>query len=1230
MVAPRRIAVLVTDVPHEQTAQTQRYRGPRADVAFGPDGAPTRAGEGFARGKGLEPAALQRETVDGTEFVVAVTQAERRATELVLPDVCRRLISSLQIPRGMRWGAKPPGADDYLRFSRPLRSLVCVFAGRAVPFDFYDLRAGDVAQGHRVLGRPVIVDQASHYERHLREQGVIADQDERRRLIVEGLDAAAGRLGGRWSDPAGVLEENIYLAEWPSVHCGSFDERHLRLPDEVLITAMQAHQRYWPVEDAAGRLLPAFLYVSNADPAAAALITHGNERVLEGRLDDAEFSYDRDLAEGLEAMASRLGEVVFHARLGSLADKSARLVALAQWLAGRVGEPADREPVAAAADQGLTVRVTGELPAAVIAAKYAKADLVSQVVIEFPSLQGRVGGVYAEKAGASPAVARAIAEHYHAALGGRAGARRPGRRPGRRRRQDRQHRRRLARRREAVGLARPLRPAPRGDGHRAHLPRVRPEDPAARARGRGLAHLRASGRFGQGSAAAAPPAKGSRAAQPPSAAELESEIAAFIWERLEALLLDEGLPFALVEAALGAAARGADLPRVAALARTFARVEHEEFFNDVVVAYTRPASLAARAETEPGRGADAAAAPDPARFADEAEHALAAAVAEVREPLETALAGGDVEAALRAAAALRAPVDRYFDAVLVMDKDPELRANRLAQLRQITSLLGSLGDFARLPVQQGSGLTNADGEHKRPAPPTVTTVMLQEESMADKYVYDFSEGNKNMRELLGGKGANLAEMTVIGLPVPPGFTITTEVCNHYSAKGAYPEGLEAQVETALGHLEKNTGKRFGDPGDPLLVSVRSGARASMPGMMDTILNLGLNDTTVQGLIKSTNNPRFGYDCYRRFVSMYGDVVLGCKPEKKDDPDPFEERLDQMKKRRGVAVRHRAHRRRLEGAGRRVQAGRARQRRQDLPRGAARAALGRRHRRIRLVDERPRDRLPQALRHSRHLGHGRQRADHGLRQHRRRVGHGRGLHAQPGHRRERLLRRVPGQRPGRGRGLGRAHAAAGDRAQGGLARRLRAAHGRAPDPRARDARHAGLRVHHRARPPLHAADPQRQAHRPGRHPHRRRHGRPGPDRSARGAHAHRARPAEPAPAAGVPRRGRAGGREGRQGAGLRSAGRARRGHRPRRLLGRRRGGLGRARRAGAAGARLHEPRGHPRHGRRAGHPDRPGRHDQPRGAGRPPDGQGLHRRLRRARHRHGGARLLGRRRDRQRG
>ncbi|MEZ5125074.1 MAG: pyruvate, phosphate dikinase [Thermoleophilia bacterium] len=173
--------------------------------------------------------------------------------------------------------------------------------------------------------------------------------------------------------------------------------------------------------------------------------------------------------------------------------------------------------------------------------------------------------------------------------------------------------------------------------------------------------------------------------------------------------------------------------------------------------------------------------------------------------------------------------------------------------------------------------------------------------MASKHVYRFDEGHKGMKALLGGKGANLAEMTRIGLPVPPGFTITTEVCNHYAATGDYPDGVDEQVRAALAALEQNTGKIFGHNSDPLLVSVRSGARASMPGMMDTILNLGLNDETVQGVIASTNNPRFAYDCYRRFVAMYGDVVLGCKPVHEDERDPFEEILEETKERKGVKI-----------------------------------------------------------------------------------------------------------------------------------------------------------------------------------------------------------------------------------------------------------------------------------------------------------------------------------------
>ncbi len=171
----------------------------------------------------------------------------------------------------------------------------------------------------------------------------------------------------------------------------------------------------------------------------------------------------------------------------------------------------------------------------------------------------------------------------------------------------------------------------------------------------------------------------------------------------------------------------------------------------------------------------------------------------------------------------------------------------------------------------------------------------------NKYVYDFEEGTKDMRDLLGGKGANLAEMTRIGIPVPPGFTITTEACVYFSREGDFPPGLREEVAEHLKRLEEKMGKRLGDPNDPLLVSVRSGARASMPGMMDTVLNLGLNDASVQGLTSKIGNERFAWDCYRRFVAMFGDVVLGLKPEKKEERDPFDVILEEKKKEVGASL-----------------------------------------------------------------------------------------------------------------------------------------------------------------------------------------------------------------------------------------------------------------------------------------------------------------------------------------
>ena len=337
LVSPRRIAVLVEGVPERQTARTDDFRGPKAEIAYDAAGGLTKAGLGFARSRGAQPGDVRREVVGGTEFAVVRVEAERRDAVAVLPGLIPALITGLQIPRGMRWGSRPSGEADYLRFSRPIRWLVCKLGGKTVATTFYGLTSGDVSQGHRVLGAPIIIDKAEHYEKHLAEQKVVVSQQERRRLIVEGLDAHAAELGGEWSDPGDVLAEAVYLAEWPSVARGAIADSHLRLPAPVLITAMQSHQRYFPLRDGDGRLLPAFLYVSNADPGAAGLITRGNERVLGGRLDDAEFAYNRDIAEGLETMADRLGGVVFHEKLGSLADKAHRLQGLVAGLAAGPG-----------------------------------------------------------------------------------------------------------------------------------------------------------------------------------------------------------------------------------------------------------------------------------------------------------------------------------------------------------------------------------------------------------------------------------------------------------------------------------------------------------------------------------------------------------------------------------------------------------------------------------------------------------------------------------------------------------------------------------------------------------------------------------------------------------------------------------------------------------------------------------------------------------------------------
>ena len=412
-------------------------------------------------------------------------------------------------------------------------------------------------------------------------------------------------------------------------------------------------------------------------------------------------------------------------------------------------------------------------------------------------------------------------------------------------------------------------------------------------------------------------------------------------------------------------------------------------------------------------------------------------------------------------------------------------------------------------------------KQSRPAHPSAKTAPAKTPAKG-QWVYAFGGGKAEGRvDMLtfGGKGVGLfAEMAHLGLPVPPGFTITTAVCTYFYQHGkTYPKDLKPQVEAALAEIGRITGKTFGDGESPLLVSVRSGARASMPGMLDTVLNLGLNDATVAALARKSGDRRFAYDSYRRFITMYADVVLGL------GHDHFEEILDEHKDRNGYALDTD-----LDADDWQELVGRFKERVEEeqwraVSAGPAGAAMGRRRRRVRLVDEPARDHLSPPAQHPGKLGHGGQRAGHGVRQ------YGPGppppaLHLRAIPRRaRRSLRRIPHQRAGRGRGRRHPHAAGDHRrgAQGGGLRQGVDGGGAAAGLRRTQAhprragktlpRHAGPRIHRRAGQALDATDAQRQAHHQGGAAHRGGAGAGAADQQDRGGNAHRSRRPRPAAA-----------------------------------------------------------------------------------------------------------------------
>lgn len=641
--SPRRLIVMAYGVADATEALVEEYKGPAAKIAFDADGNPTKAAIGFARGKGLSPENLERREVNGTEYVFATKNIPATPVADLLPDVLAGFITAIKWPRSCRWAAY----REY--FVRPVRWIVAMLDDVVLPVSYAGAESSNFTMGHRVLapGKHV-VDTAANLLDVIRAAYVIPTQAERERIIREGVAAIEAETGFTADLPAKTLLEVVNLSEYPQPLVSTFDEEFLQVPEEIIVDAMLMHQRYFPLYDADGKLTNKFIIVSNGNPECAATIIDGNERVVRARLDDAKFFYEEDLKHPLESYIEKLDKVVFQESLGTVRQKAERLEKLACALS------ADAQLDAAdAAD-------------AKRAARLCKADLVTNAVIEFTSVQGVMGSYYAAASGETPQVAQAIGQHYQPRFAGDA---LPDTTVG-----------------KLVALADKLDTicglfavgqGPTGSS-----------DPFALRRSAiGIVNMLEAG-LPISLAAAIDESLASFAAQGVAfdAAAVRAEVVDFFVTRTKVMLRDAGVNADTIDAVLAAGVEEPAVISQRAHALDDARANDAETFDNLATAYARANNLR---KPELGEDVDDALLTEP-------ERALAGAVATAEQAVAAALASDDFAAALSQLAALRAPIDGFFADVMVMDEDAALRDNRLRLLNRFVAVFANVADFGKM------------------------------------------------------------------------------------------------------------------------------------------------------------------------------------------------------------------------------------------------------------------------------------------------------------------------------------------------------------------------------------------------------------------------------------------------------------------------------------------------------------------------------------------------------
>ena len=635
---PRRTALIVEGLAETQADLSKENRGPALNIAFDADGNPTKAALGFARGQKVDAKDLVKK--DG--YVYAMIHEAGGQTRDLLSDTLKGLVDGLNFPNNMHWANL-----DY-KFIRPLRWLVALYGDEVIDFEVAAVKSGRVSRGHRFLSEGDFeIPNADSYEKACEDNFIIVDQEKRCAMIRQQVEEVAAANGGKAEIEEDLLEEVLYLVEYPTALCGSFDEKYLKLPAEAVITPMRDHQRYFPVlkDD---QLLPLFITVRNGGKEHLEIVQHGNERVLRARLEDAQFFFDEDRKKSLEAHGEKLKTVVFQDGLGTIADKAVRLEALADYIADK-----------------LEVSET-EKKDACRAAKLAKADLVTGMVCEFTELQGIMGREYAKLDGESDAVAQAIDEHYMPRFAGDA---QPASVAGR-----------------IVSLADKI------DNLVATFSRglipTGSQDPfALRRQALGIVNMLNEAKYHIC-------LKGLvnkeldllNITDEAKRTKLQNDVAEFMKLRLKNVLSEAGIRYDVVDAVF---VDINDMYAVGLRAEAVNEAVKAEEAAQTIQAFNRAGNIARKAD-----GVEAAVNPD--IFVNEVEGVLNDALKLAKAKVENAVAEQNYAVAIDELTKLAAPIDNFFDAVMVMDKDEAVKNNRLGLLKSVDNLICQVADFSKI------------------------------------------------------------------------------------------------------------------------------------------------------------------------------------------------------------------------------------------------------------------------------------------------------------------------------------------------------------------------------------------------------------------------------------------------------------------------------------------------------------------------------------------------------